>query len=88
MVKRMSPFSMKKHNQVCVKFAASFILAGLTFRLLLWNSLSFSSVVMETPPPLAGEKTESPVLDLPLQDSDSTDFQRSNNQSQTFHNGN
>ncbi|XP_027335295.1 protein trichome birefringence-like 25 isoform X1 [Abrus precatorius] len=86
MVKRirsdMGPFSMQKHNHFCVKFAVSFFLVGLVIRLLLWDSFSlFSSIVVETPPPLAEAKADSPVLSSPLQVSDSDDFP-GNNQTQ------
>ena len=81
------PFSMQKHNHVCVKFAVSFLLVGLAFRLLLWDSFNFSSSVVETvvetppPPAVAKEKTDSPVFSLPLEASDHVDFP-ANNQSQ------
>lgn len=82
-----TPFSLKNHNHMCVKFAASFLFVGLAFRLLLWDSSSFSSVMVETPPPIAEEKAESPVFSLPIQvPDDSVDFP-GYNQSQTSQNG-
>lgn len=79
MVKRVrsdsGPFSVQKHNHVCVKLGLSIFLVGLAVRLLLWDSFSFSSVVVETPPPLEELKADSPVLSSPdLKDSDSDDF--------------
>lgn len=86
MVKRimrsdLGPFSLQKHNHVCVKFATSFFLVGLAIRLLLWDSFTLSSsVVVETPPPLAEAKeAESPVFSFPIKaPENSVDFQGSN----------
>ncbi|KAL2336150.1 hypothetical protein Fmac_010596 [Flemingia macrophylla] len=80
MVKRVrsdsGPFSVQKHNHVCVKLGLSIFLVGLAVRLLLWDSFGVSSAVVETPPPLDEKKAESPVSSSPdLKDSDSYDFQ-------------
>lgn len=91
MVKRVrsdsGPLSLQKQNHVCVKLGVTIFLVGLAFRLLFWDSFSFSSVV-ETPPSLAEHKTESPVLSSSaLQDSDSDDFPGNNNKTQISKNG-
>lgn len=75
MVKRVrsdsGPLSLQKHNHWCVKLGVSIFLVGLVVRLLLWDSFSFSSVVVETPPPLEDAKALSPVFSSSvLQDSD------------------
>ncbi|KAL5160847.1 Protein trichome birefringence-like 25 [Glycine soja] len=91
MVKRVrsdsGPLSLQKHNHWCVKLGVSIFLVGLVVRLLLWDSFSFSSVVVETPPPLEEAKAESPVFaSSVLQDSD--DFpENDQNQTQISKNG-
>lgn len=61
--KKLSSFN--KHNHIFVKFAVSFLLLGLAFRLFTSDSIRISSPV-ETPP-LAEQKTESPVVSFPIQ---------------------
>ncbi|TXG62996.1 hypothetical protein EZV62_009990 [Acer yangbiense] len=69
-----------KNNHVYVKFAVSFLLIGLAFRLLVSDSIRFSSVV-ETQGQINEEqsqetKTESPELAaLPVQEPVPDDFQ-------------
>ena len=56
-----NPSSLRKQNHVfCVKFAVSFLLMGLVFRLFFSDSITLSSVIETTTPPLADQKTESP----------------------------
>lgn len=55
--------SLPKHNYVFVKFAFSFLVLGLAFRLLSSDSIWLFS--NKETPPLAEEKTESPVDSLP-----------------------
>ncbi|XP_059456230.1 protein trichome birefringence-like 25 [Corylus avellana] len=57
--------SLHKLNHVFVKFAVSFLLLGLAFRLFSSDSFRISSVV-ETAP-LAEQNAESPVVSLPIQ---------------------
>ncbi|KAI4355203.1 hypothetical protein L6164_003997 [Bauhinia variegata] len=86
MVKRMrsdlGPFSLQKHNHVFVKFAVSFLLVGLAFRFLFWDSFSFSSVVEPPPPLVAKEEVQAPLISFPVQTPDSVDFP--GNDSQIF----
>lgn len=76
MVKEMrfessNPFSLSssfhKHNHVFVKFAVSFLLVGLAFRLLFSDSIRLISVVEPLPAPIETEETESPVSSFPVQ---------------------
>lgn len=78
MVKEMrsglNPFSPPKHNNVIIKFAVSFLLAGLAFHFLISDSFRFSSVV-ETPVPANEETgTEALVASLPVEVPLSNDF--------------
>ncbi|KAF5451719.1 hypothetical protein F2P56_026803 [Juglans regia] len=57
--------SLQKHNHVFVKFAISFLVLGLAFRLLSSDSIRIVSNI-ETPP-LAEERTESPIVSLPIE---------------------
>lgn len=85
-----SLFSLQNHNLFCVKFAASFFLVGLAFRLLFWDSFSLSSFVViqipSPPPPQIETKSESHVVSSPLKAPEFDDFQV-NNQNQTSLNG-
>lgn len=85
-----SLFSLQNHNLFCVKFAASFFLVGLAFRLLFWDSFSLSSFVViqipSPPPPQTETKSESHVVSSPLKAPEFDDFQV-NNQNQTSLNG-
>ncbi|XP_021280258.1 protein trichome birefringence-like 25 isoform X1 [Herrania umbratica] len=67
MVKEMridlNPSSLHKRHHVFVKFAVSFLLLGLAFRLFVSDSIRFSSSVVETPPLVdTNSITESPPL--------------------------
>ncbi|XVF33196.1 hypothetical protein REPUB_Repub17cG0147800 [Reevesia pubescens] len=92
MVKEMkidlNPSSLHKPHHVFVKFAVSFLLLGLAFRLLVSDSIKFSSSVVETPPLLdtTASITDSPPLSssLPVQASSSGDLLA--NESQTLPN--
>ncbi|GAV56896.1 PC-Esterase domain-containing protein/PMR5N domain-containing protein [Cephalotus follicularis] len=66
-----------KHNHIIVKFAVSFLLIGLAFRLFISDSISFSSSVVKSQP-FAETRTESP---LPVQAPVSNELQE--NESQT-----
>jgi hypothetical protein len=88
-----SLFSLQNHNLVCVKFAAAFFLVGLAFRLVFWDSFSFSSFVeiqklSSAPPPLpqTETKTESSVFSSPLEAPKFDEFQV-NNKSEASLNG-
>jgi hypothetical protein len=88
-----SLFSLQNHNLVCVKFAASIFLVGLAFRLVFWDSFSFSSFVeiqklSSAPPPLpqTETKTESSVFSSPLEAPKFDEFQV-NNKSEASLNG-
>ncbi|KAJ9188249.1 hypothetical protein P3X46_003621 [Hevea brasiliensis] len=77
-----NPFSLTKHNHVFVKFAVSFLLIGLAFRLLVSDSIRFSSVV-ETPSIEQMTKTESPEANtLPIEEEEpgAIDFAANENQ--------
>ncbi|KAG2725480.1 hypothetical protein I3760_01G068500 [Carya illinoinensis] len=70
MVKKMKPdskllLSFHKLNHVFVKFAVSFLLLGLAFRLFSSDSIRISSQ-LETPP-VSERKTESPLVSDPIQ---------------------
>ncbi|KAJ6723060.1 PROTEIN TRICHOME BIREFRINGENCE-LIKE 9-RELATED [Salix koriyanagi] len=70
----LNPFSPPKHNNVIIKFAVSFLLAGLAFHFLISDSFRFSSVV-ETPVPANEEAgTEALVASLPVEVPLSNDF--------------
>ncbi|KAJ8900542.1 hypothetical protein K2173_025319 [Erythroxylum novogranatense] len=76
------PFSPTKHNHVFVKFAVSFLLVGLAFRLLVSDSIRLPSVVEK--PTFGEDKAETSVASQPIhqqQVSSSSDFQ--NNRSRT-----
>ncbi|KAJ7962535.1 Protein trichome birefringence-like [Quillaja saponaria] len=75
----LKPLSLNKQNHIFVKFAISFLLVGLAFRLLFSDSFRFPAVV-ETPP-LKEVKTEFPLESLPVQTPDYVDFP--GNESQT-----
>jgi len=82
-------FSLQNHNLFCVKFAASFFLVGIAFRLLFWDSFSFSSFVViqiPSPPPQTETKVESSVVSSPLKAPEYDEFQV-NNKNQTSLNG-
>ena len=98
MVKEMridlNPSSLHKRHHVFLKFAVSFVLLGLAFRLFVSDSIRFSSSVVETPPIVETNTiTESPPLSsssassssLPVQVPSSDDLLA--NESQTFPNG-
>jgi hypothetical protein len=57
--------SLHKLNHVFVKFAVSFLLLGLAFRIFSSDSFRISSVVETNP--LAEQMAESPVVSLPIQ---------------------
>ncbi|KAI4328886.1 hypothetical protein L6164_021207 [Bauhinia variegata] len=78
----LSPSSLYKHNHVFVKFAVSFLLVGLAFRILFSDSFIFSSVVEPHTGLVANEEAESPLIPFPLQTPDSVDFP--GNDSQRF----
>ncbi|CAK7348755.1 unnamed protein product [Dovyalis caffra] len=70
----LKPFSLSKHNNVIIKFAVSFFLVGLAFRLLISDSFRFSSVV-ETPVPDNEEtKPEPLVASFPVEEPVSYEF--------------
>ncbi|KAJ9171490.1 hypothetical protein P3X46_014851 [Hevea brasiliensis] len=78
-----NPFSFTKHNHVLVKFAVSLLLIGLAFRLLVSDSIRFSSVG-ETPAIEQTTKTESPEANaVPLEDEEPGSLDFALNDSQT-----
>lgn len=83
MAKETKLLSLQKHNHVFVKFAISFLVLGLAFRLLSSDSIRIVSNIEIAP--LAEEKTESPVVSLPIQAPVSSPFPQ--NESYTSENG-
>lgn len=85
-----NPSSLYKQNHVfCVKFAVSFLLMGLVFRLFFFSdSITLSSVIETTTPPLADQKTVSLPAEQqtePIQTLSASDFPA--NETQTSQNG-
>lgn len=84
MVKEMrsdlNPFSLSKHNSVIIKFAVSFLLVGLAFRLLISGSFRFSSVVETSVPANEETKPESLMASLPAEEPASNDFEANKSQ--------
>ncbi|KAF3439891.1 hypothetical protein FNV43_RR18169 [Rhamnella rubrinervis] len=77
-----NPSSLHKQNYVfCVKFAVSFLLMGLVFRLFFSDSITLSSLIETTTSPLADQKTEPlPVSSPPVQTLSAFDFPASETQ--------
>ncbi|KAG5251722.1 protein trichome birefringence [Salix suchowensis] len=89
MVKEMrsdlNPFSLLKHNNVIIKFAASALLVGLAFRLLISDSFRFYSVVETSVPANEETKPESLMASMPAEEPAPNDFQA--NKSRTSQSG-
>ena len=89
MVKEMrsdlNPFSLLKHNNVIIKFAASVLLVGLAFRLLISDSFRFYSVVETSVPANEETKPESLMASMPAEEPASNDFEA--NKSRTSQSG-
>ncbi|KAJ4828617.1 hypothetical protein Tsubulata_041749 [Turnera subulata] len=79
----LNTFSHSKTNHVIVKFAVTFLLIGFAFRLLISDSIGFSSVV--DTPATKDTKAESPVTALPSEELVSDDSGAS--ESQASHTG-
>ncbi|KAB5569349.1 hypothetical protein DKX38_003142 [Salix brachista] len=89
MVKEMrsdlNPFSLLKHNNVIIKFAASVLLVGLAFRLLISDSFRFYSVVETSVPANEETKPEFLMASMPAEEPASNDFEA--NKSRTSQSG-
>ncbi|KAJ6390612.1 hypothetical protein OIU77_024761 [Salix suchowensis] len=89
MVKEMrsdlKPFSLLKHNNVIIKLAASALLVGLAFRLLISDSFRFYSVVETSVPANEETKPESLMASMPAEEPASNDFEA--NKSRTSQSG-
>lgn len=70
----INPSSLHKQNYVFAKFALSFLLIGLAFRLFFSDSIKLpSSVVQEPPVSESKTETQSPLVSLPIQKQDEVD---------------
>ncbi|KAI3441742.1 PMR5N domain-containing protein [Psidium guajava] len=81
----INPSSLYKQNYVFAKFALSFLLLGLAFRLFVSDSIRLSSSVIQEPPVSESiTEAESPLASLPIpkaDDGDSSATFTSNNES-------